>query len=138
MVDMNGVLVAILANDAAGQHAVTSLSALGFSDQDLRFYPSSEMLLYEEEFRSDRTLTGRLVGAFVDDSDTMAQYVEFGEGRPLGAVGARAAARRCEPRRARTGGRADPLHLVPRRGSGGDHPDGVTLPPHRSTPWISI
>ena len=77
MVDMDGVLVAILANDAAGEHAVASLGALGFSDQDLRFYPSSEMLLYEEEFRSERTLTGRLVGAFVDDSDSMAQYVEF-------------------------------------------------------------
>ena len=77
MVDMDGVLVAILANDAAGEHAVASLSALGFSDQELRFYASSEMLRYEEEFQSDRTLTGRLIGAFVDDSDSMAQYVEF-------------------------------------------------------------
>ena len=82
MVDMDGVLVAILENDAAGQHAVEALSELGFSDSDLRFYSSEEMLVYEEEFRSDRKLTGRLVGAFVDDADSMAQYVEFAkEGR---------------------------------------------------------
>ena len=77
MVDMDGVLVAILENDAAGAHATASLSELGISDQELRFYSSEEMLVYEEEFRSDRKLTGRLVGAFVDDADSMAQYVEF-------------------------------------------------------------
>jgi hypothetical protein len=82
MVEMEGVLVAILQSDAAGEHAMASLAALGFDDGRLRLYTSAQILVYEEEFRSDRTLTGRLIGGFVDDGDTMAQYVEYGrEGR---------------------------------------------------------
>jgi len=81
-VEMEGVLVAILQSDVAGQHAMDSLAALGFDDGRLRLYTSAQMLVYEEEFHSDRTLTGRLIGGFVDDGDTMAQYVEYGrEGR---------------------------------------------------------
>lgn len=82
VVEMEGVLVAILQSDAAGAHAMASLAALGFDDGRLRLYTSAQILVYEEEFRSDRTLTGRLIGGFVDEGDTMAQYVEFGrEGR---------------------------------------------------------
>jgi hypothetical protein len=82
VVEMEGVLVAICENDAAGQHALAALAELGIDEAHLRFYSSEQILRYEEEFRSDRTLTGRLIGGFVDDADTMAQYVEFGrEGR---------------------------------------------------------
>lgn len=82
VVRMEGVLVAIFESDAAGEHGLGALRELGIDDQDLRFYSSAQMLVYEEEFRSDRTLTGRLIGGFVDDADSMAQYVEFGrEGR---------------------------------------------------------
>jgi len=82
VVEMAGVLVAILENDAAGEHALAALAELGISDRHLRFYRSEQILIYEEEFRSGRKLTGRLIGAFVDDADSMAQYVEFGrEGR---------------------------------------------------------
>jgi hypothetical protein len=82
VVQMEGVLVAIFESDAAGEHALGALSELGIDDKHLRFYSSAQILVYEEEFRSDRTLTGRLIGGFVDDADSMAQYVEFGrEGR---------------------------------------------------------
>jgi len=82
VVEMEGVLVAIFESDAAGEHGLAALRELGIDDQNLRFYSSAQILTYEEEFRSDRTLTGRLIGGFVDDGDTMAQYVEFGrEGR---------------------------------------------------------
>jgi len=82
VVKMEGVLVAILESDAAGEHALASLEELGLAADHLRFYSSAQILVYEEEFRSDRTLTGRLIGGFVDDADSMAQYVEFGrEGR---------------------------------------------------------
>ncbi|MGZ6977412.1 MAG: hypothetical protein ACXVJW_04835 [Acidimicrobiia bacterium] len=81
-VEMEGVLVAILESDGAGEHAIASLTHIGIPEGRLRFYRSAEILIYEEEFRSDRTLAGRLVGGFVDDADSMAQYVEFGrEGR---------------------------------------------------------
>jgi hypothetical protein len=78
VVEMEGVLVAIMANDASGRHALDALSALGIAEDRLRYYSSEDILVYEEEFKSDRTLTGRLIGAFVDDADSMAQYVEFG------------------------------------------------------------
>jgi hypothetical protein len=82
IVEMEGVLVAIMDSDASGRHALEALSALGIEADRLRYYSSEEILVYEAEFRSDRTLTGRLIGAFVDDADSMAQYVEFGrEGR---------------------------------------------------------
>ena len=69
IVDMEGVLVAICENDAAGEHALAALSELGIDAAHLRFYSSAQILRYEEEFRSDRTLTGRLIGGFVDDVD---------------------------------------------------------------------
>jgi hypothetical protein len=79
---MEGVLVAIMDSDASGRRALDALSALGIDADRLRYYSSEDILVYEEEFTSDRTLTGRLIGAFVDDADSMAQYVEFGrEGR---------------------------------------------------------
>jgi len=79
---MEGVLIAIFESDAAGEHGLATLRELGIDDQHLRLYSSAQILVYEEEFRSDRTLTGRLIGGFVDDADSMAQYVEFGrEGR---------------------------------------------------------
>jgi hypothetical protein len=82
VVEMEGVLVAIFESDAAGEIGLGALRELGIDDQNLRFYSSAQILVYEEQFRSDRTLTGRLVGGFVDDADSMAQYVEFGrEGR---------------------------------------------------------
>lgn len=82
VVEMEGVLVAIFDSDTAGEHALGALRELGIDDRNLRFYSSAQILVYEEEFRSDRTLTGRLIGGFVDDGDSMAQYVEFGrEGR---------------------------------------------------------
>jgi hypothetical protein len=82
VVEMEGVLVAIFEDDASGAHAMAALGDLGISERHLRFYPSARIVEYEEEFRSGRKLTGRLIGAFVDDGDSMAQYVEFGkEGR---------------------------------------------------------
>jgi hypothetical protein len=82
VVRMDGVLVAILDDDAAGEHAMAVLSEMGMDAAHLCFFRSDEMLAYEEEFRSDRELTGRVVGGFVDDADSMAQYVEFAkEGR---------------------------------------------------------
>jgi hypothetical protein len=82
VVDLEGVLVAILADASTGERAMASLSERGYSDRQLRLYTSEQILAYEETFRTNRGLAGRVVGALVDDGESMAQYVQYArEGR---------------------------------------------------------
>ena len=77
IVDLENVLIAILPDTAEGERALTSLRHLGFPDARLRLYTSEQILSYDEEFRSARGLTGRIVGAVVDGKDAMTQYVMY-------------------------------------------------------------
>jgi hypothetical protein len=76
VVDLEGVLIAMLQDAASGEAARSSLCEHGFNDQTLRLYTAEQILAYDEEFRSNRSLGGRIIGAVVDDRAAMKQYVE--------------------------------------------------------------
>jgi hypothetical protein len=78
VVDMDGVLVAILRDTAAGERARAELIDRGHDDGALRLYTPAEIVAYDEEFRANRSLTGKVIGAVVDDRDTMSEYVAYG------------------------------------------------------------
>jgi hypothetical protein len=78
VVDMTGVLIAILESTAAAEHAKAVLSEHGFDDQTLRLYTGEQIVAYDEAFRADRNLGERLVGLVVDDREAMERYVEYG------------------------------------------------------------
>jgi hypothetical protein len=77
VVDLENVLIAILANDDAGEAAEQALHAVGHSDENVRRYTSEQILAYDEAFRSGRGLKERVVGALVDDGDSMDRYVQY-------------------------------------------------------------
>ena len=77
LVDLDNVLIVLVATDEAAERAAGTLRGLGFTDDNLRLYSSEQILAYDEAFRSARGLTGRVVGALVDDSDSMAEYVTY-------------------------------------------------------------
>jgi hypothetical protein len=78
VVDMDGVLIAILASTEAGEHAKAVLSEHGFDDQTLRLYTGEQIVAHDEEFRADRKLGERLVGLVVDHREAMEEYVAYG------------------------------------------------------------
>jgi hypothetical protein len=75
---MEGVLIAILRDEASGQHARAMLCERGFGDDTLRLYAGAQIVAYDDEFRARRSLTGRVVGAVVDDREAMSEYVDYG------------------------------------------------------------
>jgi hypothetical protein len=77
IVDMDGVVIAMLRDTAAGESARAKLAEHGFDEQSLRLYPAEQILAFDEEFRSNRKLGSRIIGAVVDDRAAMDQYVEF-------------------------------------------------------------
>ena len=77
VVDLDNVLIILVASDAAAERAADTLREVGFTDDNLRRYTSEQILAYDEAFRSARGLKGRVVGALVDDADSMAQYVAY-------------------------------------------------------------
>jgi hypothetical protein len=78
VVDMEGVLIAILRDDAAGEQARAMLCDRGFDDDALRLYRAEQIVAYDDEFRTGRSLTGKIVGAVVDDRVAMSEYVLYG------------------------------------------------------------
>jgi hypothetical protein len=77
VVDLENVLVVLVADDAAAERAVETLRGLGFTDENLRLYTSEQIVAYDEAFRSGRGLKDRVVGALVDDRGSMAEYVNY-------------------------------------------------------------
>jgi hypothetical protein len=77
VVDMEGVLVAMLRDASAGAHALATLKERGYSDAELRLYPAEQILAYDADFREHRTLAGKVIGAVVDDREAMGDYVDF-------------------------------------------------------------
>jgi hypothetical protein len=77
VVNLDGVLVAMLADDTAAAAARATLSEQGFDDDRLRLYTSEQILEYDDAFRSNRSLSGRIIGSVVDDREAMRQYVEY-------------------------------------------------------------
>lgn len=77
LVKMEGVLIAILKDDAAGERAKASLTEGRWTERDVRLYTSEQMVAFDEAFRSDRNVAQRVVSAVVDDTDIMAQYVQY-------------------------------------------------------------
>jgi hypothetical protein len=75
---LEGVLVAVLRDGDAAEHARQALAARGVADDDLRLYTAEQIVAYDEEFRATRSFTGRVVGAVADDRDAMTRYVEHG------------------------------------------------------------
>jgi hypothetical protein len=79
VVHLEDVLVLILPDDDAGVRALELLREDGFDDDRLRLYDAGQIVEYNAEFRSERSLTGRLVGTVVDDNPLMSAYVRYGE-----------------------------------------------------------
>jgi hypothetical protein len=79
VVHLEDVLVMILPDDAAGARALELLREQGFADDRLRLYTSEQIVVYNEEFRSERGIAGKVVGTIVDDNPLMGAYVRYGE-----------------------------------------------------------
>ena len=79
VVHLEDVLIMVLPDDEAGRQALELVRDLGFADERLRLYSSEEIVTYDEAFRSERGLTGRVVGTFVDDNPLMDAYRRYGE-----------------------------------------------------------
>lgn len=82
VVDLDGVLIAVLEDTPAGERAKAWLAESGISERRLRLYTGEEIVAFDEAFKANRSLGERIVGAVVDDRDAMDLYVEYGgEGR---------------------------------------------------------
>jgi hypothetical protein len=79
VVDMEGVLVAMLRDVSAGEHAYATLRARGLAEAELRLYSAQQILAFDDEFREHRTITERVIGAVVDDREVMNDYVAFAQ-----------------------------------------------------------
>jgi hypothetical protein len=77
VVDMEGVLVAMLRNASAGAHALATLKERSYSDAELRLYTAEQILAFDQEFREHRTITEKVIGAVVDDREAMNDYVDY-------------------------------------------------------------
>ena len=78
VVHLDDVLIAVLPDTAAGERALDVLREHGYPDERLRLYPGELIVEYDEEFKSNRGVTGKVVGAVVDDTKTMGAYVDYG------------------------------------------------------------
>ena len=82
VVDLEGMVVAILADDEAAVRAGEALRAIGYTDETLRMYTSAEIVANDEAFKASRRLRDRIVSSVVDDTDAMERYVGYArEGR---------------------------------------------------------
>jgi len=79
VVHLEDVLILVLADDAAGEEARQLVGDLGFADERLRLYTSEQIVGYDQAFRAERGLTGKVVGTIVDDNPLMGAYVEYGQ-----------------------------------------------------------
>jgi hypothetical protein len=79
VVHLEDVLILVLPDDEAGRQALALLREHGFAEDHLRLYSSEQIVAYDEAFREERGLAGRVVGTIVDDNPLMDAYRRFGE-----------------------------------------------------------
>ena len=79
VVHLEDVLIMVLADDASGQRARDVLREHGFPDERLRLYSSEQIVAYDQAFRSERGLAGKVVGTIVDDNPLMEAYLRYGQ-----------------------------------------------------------
>jgi hypothetical protein len=72
-----GYLVVILAGTEEAQRAETALVAEGFSPRDIKIYTGKQIRDNYEEYTGQRTLTGKVAGAVVDDSEARELYLGY-------------------------------------------------------------
>jgi hypothetical protein len=72
-----GFLVAILQDADQAEQARAALAECGFTEADLRVYPSQQILKSWERFQAERGLAQRVVGAVTDDPATIEQYFGY-------------------------------------------------------------
>jgi hypothetical protein len=77
-----GYLVAILAERDEGHRAKAALEAAGVAQDDMKLYPSEEILEIHERYIERRTVAGKVVGVFMDDNAGRDLYLTYAqEGR---------------------------------------------------------
>ncbi len=72
-----GYLVVILPDADEGKRAETALVADGFAPHDLKLYTGKQILENFEVYKGRRTITGKVVGSVVDDSESRERYLEY-------------------------------------------------------------
>jgi hypothetical protein len=73
----DGYLVVILAGTEEARLAESALVAQGFAPRDVKLYTGKQILANYEEYMRRRTLTGKVAGAVVDDSEGRDLYVGY-------------------------------------------------------------
>lgn len=68
-----GYLVVILADEDEGKQAEAALVAAGFAAQDVKLYTGKQILENYEAYKEQRTITAKVVGAVVDDTESRDQ-----------------------------------------------------------------
>jgi hypothetical protein len=110
VVKLEGVLIAMVRDTAAADAAVRALRTLGIGERSIRCYSSEQIVAFDDEFRSNRNIAQRVVGAFVDDGGAMDQYVQYGRAG-AGAVWVAVPERRDADRVVRALSDIDVLHV---------------------------
>jgi hypothetical protein len=78
VVHLDNVLIAVLPDTPAGEHAMVELRDHGYPDERLRLYSGEQIVAYDEAFKAARGVAGKVVGAVVDDTKTMDAYRRYG------------------------------------------------------------
>lgn len=72
-----GYLVVILADEDEGKQAEAALVAAGFAAQDVKLYTGKQILENYEAYKEQRTITAKVVGAVVDDTESRDLYHKY-------------------------------------------------------------
>jgi hypothetical protein len=72
-----GYLVVILSDGDEGQRAEAALVAAGFASRDVKLYNGKKILENHEVYKKRRTITGKVIGALVDDAEGRNLYLGY-------------------------------------------------------------
>ena len=72
-----GYLVVILADEDEGKQAEAALVAAGLVAQDVKLYAGKQILENYEAYTEQRTITAKVVGAVVDDTESRDLYHRY-------------------------------------------------------------
>lgn len=78
IVNLENVLVLVLPDTATGEQVLAELRQRGLHEQRLRLYTGEQIVAYDAAFKSGRGVKERVVGKFVDDTESMDAYVQYG------------------------------------------------------------